>query len=155
MKRLLILFGLFFFALNPIWASGAANDAAAAIPTGGDAPFLSTPDWAQGDGGCQLPDLAGLSDAEAQAEIEAAGLRVTNAAAPACPVAFSCDSITNCTAGNLCSTISIGRCCTMGGGLGLCCATGVIKVRTCPCRCTSNLCSFSCLNSNDIKWGCS
>ena len=154
MKRLLILLGLFFFVISPAWASDTANDAAAAIPTGGDAPFLSTPDWAQGDGGCQLPDLAGLSDAEAKAQIEAAGLRVTDAAAPACPVAFSCNSITNCAAGGPCSTADLGPCCTTGGRIGLCCATGTIKVRTCPCVCTGTLCALICVSSNNIKWGC-
>ena len=153
MKRLLILSSLFLLVVGPTWAADTVSDAAGAVPTAGDAPFLGAPDWAQDDGGCQLPDLAGLSEAEAKAQIEAAGLRVTNAAAPACPVAFSCNSITNCAAGSPCSTADLGPCCTMGG-VGLCCATGTIKVRTCPCVCTGSLCALICVASNNVKWGC-
>ncbi|MEM9553287.1 MAG: hypothetical protein AAGC60_03450 [Acidobacteriota bacterium] len=150
MKRLLILSSLIFLVVSPTWAA----DPAAAVLTATGAALPSAPDWALDQGGCQLPDLEGLSEEEARARVEAAGMEITDAAAPACPVSFSCNSLTNCAAGSLCSITDIGRCCTTGGGLGLCCAMGTIKVKRCPCRCTGPACLLSCVQSADVKWGC-
>ncbi len=153
MQRLLILTSLLFLLVSPAWAANVESDAAVGVATGDAPTFLGAPEWVQDDGGCQLPDLEGLSDAEARAQIEAAGMQETDAAAPPCPVAFSCNSITNCAAGSPCATADIGPCCTTGG-IGMCCVSGSIKVRTCPCTCTGPLCAFSCINSDNVKWGC-
>ena len=109
-------------------------------------------------GGCMLPDLAGLSDEDARSTLEKAGFDLTapvNAATPMCPTRFSCTSIVNCGVGPLCAINDIGPCCTTGGGLSLCCITGSIKVRHCPCKCTGNPCNIQCPNSTDVRWSCS
>lgn len=107
-------------------------------------------------GGCMPADLAGLSEEEIEAAALAAGLGVepTQAQAPACPVKFDCSSITNCGASATCSVTDIGPCCTTSSGLGLCCISGTIKVRRCPCQCTGNPCSITCAFSTDVKWRC-
>lgn len=109
-------------------------------------------------GGCVLPDLAGLSDDDAEEALREAGFDTGAAietAAPMCPTRFSCSSIVNCGIGSLCSLTDIGPCCTTSGGLGLCCTSGTIKVRRCPCRCTGNPCNIVCPQSTDVKWSCS
>jgi hypothetical protein len=106
-------------------------------------------------GGCQLPDLAGLPLEEATARAVAAGFEVVEpqAALAACPVRFSCSSISACATGMLCSIANIGRCCSTGG-LGLCCVQGSIWVTTCPCRCTGTLCAVACTQSSNVSWTC-
>jgi hypothetical protein len=107
-------------------------------------------------GGCVMPDLAGLSEDDATAALRSAGFDLSpiDAAAPACPITFSCNSITNCGIGMVCSITDIGPCCTTGGGLGLCCISGSIKVRQCPCTCTGSPCSVFCPQNTDVKWRC-
>jgi len=108
-------------------------------------------------GGCVLPDLAGLSDEEAEAVLDKAGFDTTaiDTATPMCPVRFSCSSIVNCGIGSLCSAADIGPCCTTSTGLGICCTNGTIKVKSCPCRCTGNPCNIVCPYSTDVQWSCS
>lgn len=108
-------------------------------------------------GGCMLPDLAGLSDEEAEAALEEAGFATSaiETATPMCPTRFSCSSIVNCGIGPLCSLTDIGPCCTTSGGLGLCCISGTIKVRRCPCQCTGFPCNILCPQSTDVQWRCS
>lgn len=108
-------------------------------------------------GGCEMPDLTGLSEQEAETALREAGFEVSSAvetATPVCPTRFDCSSIFNCGIGPLCAVTDIGPCCTTGG-LGLCCIQGTIKVRTCPCTCTGNPCNIQCPNSSDVKWRCS
>ena len=139
MKRMLALATVLFFAAVPAWS--------------GDEP-VADPAWADG-GGCQLPDVEGLSEAEAEAAISAAGLVKTHAQAPACPVPFRCSSIGNCGIGPLCSVTDIGPCCTTPSGVTRCCITGTIKVQRCPCRCTGVLCSVLCASSTNVRARCS
>jgi hypothetical protein len=110
-------------------------------------------------GGCQLPDLAGMTPDQIQLAALAAGFETApapaQAATPLCPVTFHCNSIGNCAAGPLCSLTDIGSCCAAGSGLVLCCTSGTIKVTRCPCRCTSPHCSASCSANNEVNWGCS
>lgn len=107
-------------------------------------------------GGCVLPDLAGLSDDQAVATLRGAGfdLAPIGTAAAACPTTFMCSSMTNCGIGALCSVTDIGQCCTSGGGIGVCCVSGTIKVRQCPCVCTGNPCNVLCPQSTDVRWRC-
>jgi hypothetical protein len=108
-------------------------------------------------GGCVLPDLAGLSQEDAETALEGAGFDVSavETATQACPTSFSCSSITNCGITGLCSGTDIGPCCTVSSGLGVCCIQGTIKVRKCPCGCTGNPCNIVCPQSTDVKWRCS
>jgi hypothetical protein len=116
------------------------------------APAAPTPQ----DGGCAMPDLAGLSADEKEAALLAAGFEQApvNAAVPACPTSFSCTSIHNCGVGPACTLNDIGPCCSPGGGLVRCCISGSIKVTICPCQCTGNPCSFTCVNSSNKTSAC-
>jgi len=109
-------------------------------------------------GGCQLPNLTGLTaDQIALAALEA-GFMIdsapTPAAVPPCPVTFHCNSIANCGAGTACTVTSLGACCQPATGPKLCCISGSITVTTCPCRCTANPCAIQCINSNELNWHC-
>lgn len=149
MKRTLVVVAALLLTVGVAWAEEPAADAPTPAAAPADATFEG--------GGCVLPDLAGLSDEEIEQAALEAGLGIqppAQAAAPACPVKFSCNSITNCGAGSLCSLSDIGPCCTTSSGLSLCCITGTIKVRRCPCVCTGNPCALSCVNSTDVKWRC-
>jgi len=108
-------------------------------------------------GGCMLPDLAGLSDEEADAALVKAGFGTTviETATPMCPVRFSCSSIVNCGVGSLCAAADIGPCCITSSGLGICCTSGTIKVKRCPCKCAGNPCNIICPQSTDVQWNCS
>jgi hypothetical protein len=133
------------------WADGAAPTDA--VQTDGEVAL------AEG-GGCMLPDLAGLSDEEADAALREAGFGVSDvgaveAAAPLCPTRFSCSSLVNCGIAGYCSLSDIGPCCTVSTGLRLCCIQGSIKVRTCPCGCTAYPCESTCPQSSDVQWSCS
>lgn len=107
------------------------------------------------EGGCELPDFTGMSEEEIQAAALAAGfgLEPVWAQPPTCPVRFSCSSINNCGIG-LCAVADIGPCCSPSTGLQLCCISGTIKVRTCPCVCTGGPCALNCVNSTDVSWRC-
>lgn len=133
------------------WADEAPSDTLA--PAGQE---LAYGDAALDGGGCMLPDLSGLSDQEATKALEGAGFDVaaTQAAAQACPTTFMCTSITNCGITGLCSVTDIGPCCTTSSGLGICCISGTIKVRKCPCGCTGNPCNIVCPQSTDVRWRC-
>ena len=106
-------------------------------------------------GGCVLPDVSGLSGDEAAAALAGAGFETApfDAAVPACPTTFHCDSIFNCGTGAVCSVTDIGACCATGG-LVKCCISGTIKVRQCPCVCTGNPCSIACPQSTDVRSRC-
>ena len=109
-------------------------------------------------GGCMLPDLAGLSDEEARTALVKAGFDLDAAedmSVPMCPTRFSCSSISLCEASSQCTLTDIGPCCSPGGGLSLCCLQGSIKVRRCPCQCTSFVCDIRCPDSTDVQWSCS
>lgn len=156
MKQTLILAAVMLATAGLAWAEApTAAPAEMALPA-------ATADLAPGplfaDGSCEMPDLAGLSEEEIAAAAFAAGLDTSPTAAaaapPACPVAFQCNSITNCAAGPLCSVTDIGQCCTQGP-FTLCCISGTIKVSRCPCRCTAFACSLQCVSSTNVKWGCS
>lgn len=133
------------------WADEASPDPVA--PTSQE---LVYEDSALDGGGCMLPDLSGLSDQEATRALEDAGFDVSavQTAAQACPTTFMCTSITNCGITGTCTVTDIGPCCTTSSGLGLCCITGTIKVRTCPCGCTGNPCNILCPQSTDVRWRC-
>ncbi|HEX4962504.1 MAG TPA: hypothetical protein VF173_16840 [Thermoanaerobaculia bacterium] len=134
MKRTLVVAAILLFTASLAWAE---------VPPGG---------------GCMLPNLAGLSPEQAAAAAFAAGFETStavNAAVQPCATPFQCSSIGNCAAGPLCGITDIGQCCSIGGGT-LCCASGgTIKVVTCPCQCTSRLCSLACVNSSDVSMFCS
>jgi len=124
-----------------------------------DASFLATvaaADAAPQEGGCELPDLEGLSADEAEAALREAGFSnaPADAAVPACPVRFKCTSLTNCGIGPVCGVTDIGPCCGTGG-LIRCCTFGSIKVTTCPCECTAFACLLSCVNSSNVQFSCS
>jgi hypothetical protein len=141
MKRTPILFAALLLTAGLAWAAEPATH---------DDLF------ADSGGGCMLPDLAGLSQEQIAAAALQAGLQAspTEVQVPACPVKFDCSSIFNCGIG-VCAIADIGACCQTTGGPILCCISGTIKVRTCPCVCTGNPCSFTCVNSTDVKWRCS
>ncbi len=144
MKRAWILFGGLLLVL------GLAAQAAPAEPEWLEAAA------AEG-GGCNLPDVAGLSEAEAAAAALAAGFELpepTAMAPPACPVNFACNSIGNCAAGPLCSLTVLGPCCTTTTGLRICCLSGSIKVTQCPCRCSGSPCAIQCVSSSNLSWSC-
>jgi hypothetical protein len=154
MKKSLILAVALLLTAGLAWAAEPAS--AAGSP---DAAFLASlapaPAAAQ-DGGCAMPDLAGLSADEKEAALMGAGFApAPNAAAvPACPTKFSCNSIHNCGVGPACTLNDIGPCCSPGGGLVRCCISGTIKVTICPCQCTGNPCSFTCVNSSNKTSAC-
>lgn len=111
---------------------------------------------AEGDGDCQLPDLAGMDEDETLAAMLEAGFEVapSNMQAGACPATFKCNSITNCGKSANCSIQQIGQCCTVGGGLGFCCLGSQIKVETCNCRCTGSPCNLICPQNNNVRFFC-
>ena len=148
MKRTLFFVVALFLVSGLAWAGGESSGGAP-VPT-------AEPLFAEG-GGCTLPDLSGLSAEERMSAALAAGFQVspTPAAIQACPVTFHCNSITNCAAGPVCGLADIGQCCNSGGGVILCCTSGTIKVQRCPCQCNGNPCAIQCVNSTDIRWGCS
>jgi hypothetical protein len=142
MKRTLSLVAVLLLTCSIAWAEETA----------------SAPDpVADSGGGCMLPDLAGMSPEQITAAALEAGFQPApnNVQVPVCPVTFHCNSITNCGIGPLCALGNLGQCCNAGGGLTLCCISGTIKVKTCPCRCTGNPCNIQCPNSNEVNWGCS
>lgn len=155
MKRALVLVATLMLSAGLAWAETPAVPA----PAGGDSPAAvegHAADPAVEGGGCLLPDLAGLSQDEASAVALGAGFQTasTAAAVPACPTSFRCSSLTNCAKGSPCSITDIGTCCSQSG-LVLCCTSGTIKVRECPCRCTAFHCLYQCVLSNDVQWSCS
>jgi hypothetical protein len=152
MRASLILVVALLLTPGLAWAADAAPTGAAPASQA-----VAPDDSALEGGGCMLPDLAGLSQDDAAVALREAGFDLSpmDAATPACPTSFSCSSITNCGIGPLCSVADIGPCCTVSPGLGVCCISGTIKVRNCPCKCTGNPCNIVCPNSSDVKWRCS
>ena len=111
-----------------------------------------------GGGGCQLPNLAGLTPDQAALAALEAGFLIgapdpTPAALQPCPTTFLCSSIGNCGAG-ACTSVTIGNCCLASGGLKMCCIGGPITVVTCPCHCTASPCNIQCPNSNEVTLHC-
>jgi hypothetical protein len=141
MRRPLLLVVSLFLTASLAWAGDVApND----------------PLFADEGGGCMLPDLAGLSPEQAAAAALQAGFQASpnEVQVPACPVKFDCTSIGNCAAGPICSLTDIGACCQTPSGPVLCCLSGTIKVRRCPCQCTGPACSLLCASSTDVRWRC-
>lgn len=120
----------------------------------------AAPEFAASEGGgCQLPDLTGLSDLEILAAIEGTGVEArpgVAAQAPLCPTLSQCSSIANCgiNAGS-CSSVILGPCCTTSSGLGLCCLPPKnIVVTTCNCTCTANPCAIACAGAKNVGRRC-
>jgi hypothetical protein len=141
MKRVMILIVVLLCTWSVAWAETSA-------PASG---FLAD----SGDG-CMLPDLSGLSPDQIAAAALQAGLQAApnEVQVPACPTTFSCNSITNCGAGTVCTVSIIGPCCKSAVGPVLCCVSGNIKVTRCPCVCTGNPCAVLCGTSTDVKLSC-
>jgi len=146
MNRALVLVAFLLFLCTAAWAQTAAT----APPPAAD-PRVAA-------GGCQLPDLAGLTPEQIRAAALNAGLEVTFAATPAfpaCPVTFLCNSLTDCAAGPVCGTRLIGTCCDSGGGTIFCCPdNGNIRVFKCPCKCAGPNCASTCLTSSNVTTLC-
>lgn len=143
MKRVAFLVAVLLLMSSLAWAQSAGP---APVP-------VADP---RAGGHCQLPDLAGLSPGQRAAAVINAGLQMTyvdTAPAPACPVAFSCNSIAGCGAGSTCNVTVLGRCCSDGGAL-LCCQTGEILEQQCPCQCTSTVCSSACTSRTNVTVSC-
>jgi len=149
MKRTLILAAILLLTAGLASADPADTLSVDPVPT------LDEIFAADEGGGCELPDFSGMSEEEiAQAALEAGfGMEPIQAAVPACPNTFKCNSITNCAKGPICAITDIGQCCGRGG-LVLCCISGTIKVQTCPCQCTGTFCSLLCVSSNDVSFRC-
>ena len=154
MKRSLIIAAALLLTLGLPFAGTTAGAEEAVTNTAPEDALFVAADTATA--GCTLPDLAGMSQEEIEEAALEGGFDVApvNTAVQACPVRFNCSSITNCAAGPLCSITDIGPCCSQGG-LQLCCISGTIKVRRCPCECTAFACSLSCVNNDQVRWGCS
>jgi len=153
-KKSLILVVALLLSAGLAWAEEPVPGTASP-----DVSFLATvaapAEAAAQEGGCALPDLAGLSEDEKEAALLAAGFEPSPTAAEwTCPVRFSCTSLTNCGIGPACGETDIGPCCT-GGGHTYCCLFGTIKVTTCPCKCTAPACASACVNSSNVQWSCS
>jgi hypothetical protein len=149
MKKALVLVAILLLASSLAWAEGTP-EAAAPQAVGQAAPGAA-------EGSCTLPDFAGLSPDQRLAAALAAGFQMdgaVNRQVPICPTEFRCSSLTNCGAGSPCSTTDIGQCCDAGGGAILCCASGTIKVRQCPCVCTTSPCLAQCAASTDVTFHC-
>ncbi len=161
MKRASIFLCLVVLCTGVAWAEeeaeAAAPEAVESVVAAESIDF-GEPFGAELDGGgCELPDLTGLSDGEIGALAGDFGFSVsgqTDAQTPMCPVTSSCPNITNCGVGNPCSAAILGPCCTTSSGLGLCCVSGNIKVKKCACVCTGSPCALSCVASQYVRWGC-
>jgi hypothetical protein len=153
MKRILVPVAVVLLTTGLAWAGDPAGATVTPDePLAPAAPAEVPPE----DGGCVLPDLAGLTAEDQDAAFREAGFVVAtvDAAPPICPTPFSCSSITNCGAGPACSLTDLGPCCASPAGI-RCCPTGTIKVVRCPCQCTGNPCSFVCAGSNNVQTFCS
>ena len=168
MKRVLIFLCVALLSVGVVWAEEVTSEEQETSQEETPMPVDSAPvegvpfgevDFSDpGEGGCQVPDLTGLSEEEAKATAIAAGFSVMEqvpAQLPMCPVRSSCPNILNCGVGGPCSASILGPCCQVpGGGLGICCIAGQITVKQCPCVCTGNPCALSCVSSTHVRWGC-
>jgi hypothetical protein len=149
MKKTLVLVAILLLSGSLAWAEGLG---AAAAPEA-----VGQVNSSPAGEGCTLPDFAGLSEDQRLAAALAAGFQIDgaiNRQVPICPTVFHCNSITNCGAGAPCSTTDIGQCCDPGGGGFICCASGTIKVRSCPCVCIGSPCAIQCTTSTDVTMHC-
>ena len=149
MKKALVLVAILLLTSSLAWAEGTSAVAAPEV--------VGQADPGSAEGGCTLPDFTGLSPDQQLAAALAAGFQMNGAVnrqVPICPTVFHCTSIMNCGAGSPCTTTDLGQqCCASGGGQ-ICCASGTIKVRQCPCVCTTSPCLAQCTASTDVTLHC-